>query len=84
MHVRLPAPLHGWRSLVGEIGVIVIGVLIALAAQQLVQEWQQRGDLQEARQAILFELRDDNLPQAYARVALALGRSRASDSPALK
>lgn len=71
MHVRLPAPLHGWRSLAGEIGVIVIGVLIALAAQQMAQDWQQRGDLQDARQALLLELRDDDLPQAYARVALS-------------
>ncbi len=38
MHVHLPRPLHGWRELVGEVGVIVLGVLIALGAGQIV-EW---------------------------------------------
>ena len=35
MHVHLPKPLHGWRAFFGEIGVIVIGVLTALAAVTL-------------------------------------------------
>jgi len=30
MHFRLPKPLHGWREFAGEVGIIVIGVLIAL------------------------------------------------------
>ena len=37
MHFHLPKPLHGWRALVGEVGIIVVGVLIALAAEQLVE-----------------------------------------------
>lgn len=38
MHVHLPKPLHGWREFVGEVGIIVVGVLIALGAEQVV-EW---------------------------------------------
>jgi hypothetical protein len=38
MHVHLPKPLHGWRAFIGEVGIIVLGVLIALAAEQTV-EW---------------------------------------------
>jgi hypothetical protein len=38
MHFHLPKPLHGWREFVGEVGIIVLGVLIALAAEQVV-EW---------------------------------------------
>ena len=38
MHVHLPKPLHGWRALIGEVGIIVLGVLIALAAEQTA-EW---------------------------------------------
>ena len=34
MHFHLPKPLHGWRVFVGEVGIIVIGVLIALGTQQ--------------------------------------------------
>ena len=32
MHISVPKPLHGWRQFTGEVGIIVIGVLIALAA----------------------------------------------------
>ena len=37
MHLHLPKPLHGWRELAGEVGIIVIGVLIALGAEQVVE-----------------------------------------------
>lgn len=37
MHFHLPKPLHGWREFAGEVGIIVIGVLIALAAEQVVE-----------------------------------------------
>ena len=33
MYVQLPKPLHGWRQFAGEVGIIVLGVLIALGAQ---------------------------------------------------
>jgi len=36
MHVHLPKPLHGWRAFAGEVGIIVVGVLIALSAEQFV------------------------------------------------
>ena len=32
MHFHVPKPLHGWRAFTGEVGIIVIGVLIALAS----------------------------------------------------
>jgi hypothetical protein len=38
MHFHLPKPLHGWREFVGEVAIIVLGVLIALGAEQVV-EW---------------------------------------------
>jgi hypothetical protein len=46
MRVHLPKPLHGWRAFVGEVGIIVLGVLIALGAQQMVQDVQLRGELE--------------------------------------
>lgn len=56
MDVRLPKPLHGWREFAGEVGVIVLGVLIALAAQELIQEWQWRSDVKQTREALDAEL----------------------------
>lgn len=35
MHIHLPKPLHGWREFLAEVGIIVLGVLIALGAEQL-------------------------------------------------
>ena len=35
-HFHIPKPLHGWREFVGEVGIIVLGVLIALAAEQAI------------------------------------------------
>jgi len=51
VHFPLPKPLHGWRHLAGEVGIIVLGVLIALDAQQLAQNVQQRSEANEARRA---------------------------------
>lgn len=39
MHFHLPKPLHGWREFVGEVGIIVIGVLLALGAESLIEQW---------------------------------------------
>jgi type IV secretory pathway VirB2 component (pilin) len=36
MDFHLPKPL-GWREFVGEVGIIVLGVLIALGAGQVVE-----------------------------------------------
>jgi hypothetical protein len=48
--------MHGWRVFAGEVGIIVIGVLIALGAQQIVQNIQQRSEADEARRAVRGEL----------------------------
>jgi len=56
MHVHLPKPLHGWRAFVGEVGIIVLGVLIALGFEQLVEQWRWRREVASTRQAIANEL----------------------------
>ena len=37
MHFHLPKPPENWRDLLNEVGVIVIGILIALALEQVVE-----------------------------------------------
>src|SRR5437868_6843964 len=56
MHFHLPKPLHGWREFAGEVGIIVVGVLVALAAEQVVEtlHWQERA--RHARQSLAGEL----------------------------
>jgi hypothetical protein len=52
-------PLRGWREFAGEVGIIVLGVLIALGAQQVVQRIQERKDVAQLRSAFRAELADD-------------------------
>ena len=66
MQIKLPKPLHGWREFAGEVGVIVLGVLIALGAQQLVEDWQWRRDTSATRDALSREAAD-NLAAALQR-----------------
>lgn len=66
MRVKLPKPLHGWRVFAGEVGVIVLGVLIALGAQQIVQDWQWRRETSATRDALYREAAD-NLAAALQR-----------------
>lgn len=70
MHVHLPKPLHGWRAFLGEVGIIVLGVLIALSAEQIVANFRAKAQLRDAKDAMAVELRDDDLPQAFARAAV--------------
>ena len=67
VNVRLPKPLHGWREFGGEVGVIVLGVLIALAAAQVVDALRWRQDVAQANQALAIEL-GDAVGQAHVRV----------------
>lgn len=56
MHVHLPKPLHGWREFAGEVGIIVLGVLIALGAGQVVEKAHQRQEGIQAEQVIRNEI----------------------------
>ena len=58
MHFHLPKPLHGWRAFAGEVGVIVLGVLIALAAQPVVEDLSWRERARQATDALRVEIGD--------------------------
>jgi hypothetical protein len=56
MHFHLPKPLHGWREFTGEVGIIVLGVLIALGFEQVVEAWRWRGEVREASVVLRQEI----------------------------
>jgi|KBSMisStandDraft_5_1062788.scaffolds.fasta_scaffold13931_12 hypothetical protein len=56
MHFHLPKPLHGWREFAGEVGIIVLGVLIALGAEQLVEAAHWRSEARSFGKAVDQEL----------------------------
>lgn len=70
MHIHMPKPLHGWRAFVGEIAIIVLGVLIALAAEQAVQSVEWREKVDSAISDMNNELGSGDGPQAYGRLAI--------------
>lgn len=53
--------MHGWRPFWGEVGIIVLGVLIALGAQQLVERWRDRQLADQTRMAIAEEINQNLL-----------------------
>ena len=59
MKIQLIRPLHGWRVFAGEVGTIVLGVLLALGAQEMVQSLHWRSEVKETRQALDAELARD-------------------------
>ena len=69
MHVQVPKPLHGWRQFAGEVGIIVLGVLIALAAQQLVADLHEQSEAHQAERAIRGEL-EINMARLRSRHAV--------------
>ena len=75
MHFHLPKPLHGWREFLGEVGIIVIGVLIALGAEQMIEKWHWQHKADETTEAIHQELADDyGLAAEAASVAPCVDR----------
>jgi hypothetical protein len=68
MHFHIPKPLHGWREFFGEVGVIVLGVLIALSAEQVVEavHWHNqvrlgRTDLADSYTTLRLQMRERQL-----------------------
>ena len=59
MRVKVPKPLHGWREFAGEVGIIVLGVIIALALGQAAQAWQWHENVKTARTSIQREMAFD-------------------------
>ncbi len=69
MDVHKPKPWGGWREFLKEYLTIVIGVLTALGADQVVENWRWQAKVHTVEAALQDELRDD-LRQAYGRVAV--------------
>ena len=56
MHVRLPAPHAGWQAFATEVVIVVVGVLIALGLQQLVNDLTDRAAASRAKSDIREEI----------------------------
>jgi hypothetical protein len=70
MLFSLLKPVHGWRVFFGEIVIVVIGVLIALGAQQLVEDWGWREKVAHADSQLK---REASINFRYAAEQVAVG-----------
>lgn len=59
MHFHLPKPLHGWREFFGEVGIIVLGVLIALAAEQAISALRDASESRRGKENVVYEVEQD-------------------------
>lgn len=69
MHIHRPKPLHGARELLTEIGVIVIGIVIALTGEQLVEHLRWTHDVAQAHESLKDEMKLANRFFAFRVVA---------------
>lgn len=56
MHIHRPKPLHGAREVLGEIAIIVVGIIIALIGEQAVEAFNWRHKIAEAEVTMKKEL----------------------------
>ncbi|HEY7979664.1 MAG TPA: hypothetical protein VID67_15845 [Rhizomicrobium sp.] len=90
MEIHKPKAVHGWRELLKEIGIIVIGVVIALGAEQAVESlhWMRQVDTGDAALKEAFIREADNMALREAQngciarrlIFLSQVVQRASDS----
>ena len=59
MPLSIPSPIHGWRAFWGEVGIIVLGVLIALGAQQVLEAINWKREVAGFRDAVREEVNLD-------------------------
>lgn len=69
MDIHKPGSIHGWRDFAKEVGIIVIGVLLAMAAEQVVETLRLRHQAAENEEAFRADLRADAL-NTIERIAL--------------
>jgi ribosome modulation factor len=61
------APPHGWSAVVWELGIVTLGVLIALGAQQVADDFHWRGEVADFRTAVRAEISGDLATYTYRR-----------------
>ena len=70
MDVHKPKLVQNWRELFREWGIIVLGVLTALLAEQAVQSIDWRHKVEAAIGDMAQELGNADGPESYARLAM--------------
>jgi hypothetical protein len=65
MDIHKPKPWHGWREFLKEVATIVLGVSIAIGAEQVVERLHWAHEVQDARAALAAEIGHSDRHFAY-------------------
>ncbi len=68
MHIHRPKPLHGWREVLFEIGIIVVGIVIAVGLEQTVEFFHHRHQREQLEAALQ---RDGQANRGYIKDDIA-------------
>jgi len=68
MHIHMPKALHSLREAMGEIAIVVVGIVIAIALEQGVEQLHWASEVGKARASLHSEMAHDNRSFAF-RVA---------------
>src|SRR5579859_102298 len=79
MDIHKAKPWHGLRELLKEYVVIVVGVLTALAGEQVTEVFHWRHEAQVQREALLSETRDNMAAATYRNSAAACVNDRLAE-----
>ncbi len=56
MEIHKPKPVHGWRELLTELGIVVLGICIAISLEQFVEYVHWHNEVQIGRKALAEEI----------------------------
>jgi hypothetical protein len=71
VEIHKPKPVHNWRELASEVGVVVVGIIIALSAEQLLERLEWSHKIDRAEEQMRLEMSRDDGPEVLQRLALA-------------
>jgi hypothetical protein len=71
LEIHKPRPVHTWRELASEVGVVVVGIIIALSAEQLLERLEWHHKIDRAERQMRLEMSGDDGPEVLQRIALA-------------
>ena len=83
MEIHKPKAVHNWRELITEIGVVVVGILIALSLEQAVESYHRHQKYLEAREAVRSEIGNNLSNLAHRQSMLPCIKRRLAEIGAL-
>ena len=66
MHFHVAGPKHGWNTVFWDLAIVTVGVLVALAAQQVADDLHWKREAADFRNALKPELSIDLVPTVFA------------------